>query len=164
MTPPKMICLRYEQGSSAWDNVLPRDCWAAAEVDTLPDALHHDDHVVARGYAVGFGHWFFFPAIEPALAFGRAARMSAECSAYGVYEAARELQFCDEHQQDEYLLLIKNGDSLDRKPGEFDLLKRFVQGVKERPRSARWQESTGYLTEIGSNGRPVTTSRRSLPL
>ncbi|MEV6925574.1 hypothetical protein AB0M46_13890 [Dactylosporangium sp. NPDC051485] len=164
MTPPTMICQRYEQGSTAWDNRLPRDYWGAVEIDTLPRALHRNDHVVARGYAVGFGQWFFFPAIEPALAFGRAARMSAECSAYGVYEAARELKFCEHHQQDELVLLIKKGDSLDRKADEVELLKRFVQGIKERPWSAGWHEPTGYLTEIGSNGRPFTTRRRSLPL
>lgn len=164
MTPPTMICQRYEQGSSAWDNALPRDYWAAVEVPTLPRELHRDDHTVARGYAVGFGQWFFFSAIEPAMAFGRAARMSADCSAYGVYEAARELQFCEHHQQDELVLLITNGDSLDRKPGEVDLLKRFVQGVKEHPWSAHWREPTGYLTELGANGRWATTRRRSLPL
>ncbi|MEU1752664.1 hypothetical protein ABZ436_08435 [Micromonospora matsumotoense] len=53
-----------------------------------------DDRRVLRGYAVGFGQWFFFPALEPAIAFGRAAHMSIDCTGYGVYEAAWKVIFC----------------------------------------------------------------------
>jgi hypothetical protein len=41
-----------------------------ATVEAVSRELHRDDHVVRRGCAVEFGQWFFFPAIEPALAFG----------------------------------------------------------------------------------------------
>jgi hypothetical protein len=36
--------------------------------------------------------------------------MSVDCSAYGVYEAARELQFCHRHEVDEWVLLLAGGE------------------------------------------------------
>ena len=102
-----MLCQRYPRGES--DRGTRPDAGTdrrLARVDALPRELHRDDHVVRRGYAVEFGQWFFFPAIEPALAFGRAARMSLDCSAYGVSEAAQEIQFCDRHDEDEVVLLV----------------------------------------------------------
>lgn len=147
MARRKTLCETYPRGESALGNTFDvRKYRAAVEVDALPRALHHDDHVVLRGYAVGIGQWFFFPAIEPALAFGRAARMSLDCSAYGVFEAAREILFCDRHDEDEVvllLLLLLTGDRVDRKDGEVALLRRFVQGVEEHPKSAHWHEPTG---------------------
>ncbi|MEU2639685.1 hypothetical protein ABZ591_35035, partial [Micromonospora fulviviridis] len=91
------------------------------KLDALPRAVHRDDHVIRRGYAVGFGQWFFFDALPPAIAFGRAARMSTDCTGYGVYEAAQQLRFCDHHEVDEMVLLL-TGTSLDRKD-EVELLK-----------------------------------------
>ncbi|GAA2636736.1 hypothetical protein GCM10010399_82250 [Dactylosporangium fulvum] len=108
-----------------------------------------EDRIVRRGYGVGFGpngHWYFFEDIAPALAFGRAARMSLECSGYGVFQAAHELQFCLTHNAD-----------------EVEHLKRFVQGVKEHPWSSNWHPPAGYITAF-NNGRPAQTKRRSLPL
>ena len=93
------------------------------------------------------------PAFEPALAFGRAARMSLDCSAYGVYEAAQEILFCDRHDEDEVVLLV-TGDRVDRKDGEVALLRRFVQSVEEHPTSAHWHAPTGAA---------ATTGRRSAP-
>lgn len=118
--------------------------------------------MVRRGYAVGFGEWFFFDAKEPAVAFGRAARMSLDCHGYGVYEAAHETVCCDEHG-DERILHINLNVNYDRTGDEVDHLKRFVQAVKEHPWSAHWREPTGYLTEY-SNRRVVKTRRKSLPL
>lgn len=159
----KMLCERHEKGDSqSGHSVAAGGYHAAVSCDPLPREVRRDDHRITRGYAVGVGQWFFFPGIEPALAFGRAARMSFDCSAYGVYEAAHELQFCYRHNVDERVLLLA-GDNLDRKPGEVEHLKRFVQGVKEAPWSAHWHPPTGYLTDY-ANGRRVKTCQRSLPL
>ncbi|MEV5768732.1 hypothetical protein AB0L34_29775 [Micromonospora sp. NPDC052213] len=163
MARRKMICERYEEGESEFGNSLDAgQYFAAVACEELPREVLRDDRSVTRGYAVGFGQWFFFPAIEPALAFGRAARMSVDCPAYGVYEAARELQFCHRHGVDERVLLL-TGESVDRRPGEVEHLKRFVQGVKENAWSAHWHPPTGYITDH-VNGRTLKTRRRSLPL
>lgn len=159
MADRKTLCQLYQPDTTGR---LPDGHRAMAQVEVLPRALHRDDHVIHRGYAVEFGQWMFFPAIEPALVFGRAARMSLDCSSYGVYEAAQEVKFCDRHG-DERVLLIKSGDRLDRQDNEVELLKRFVQGVKEHPWSAHWHEPTGYITEY-NEGNPIQTRRRSLPL
>lgn len=163
MARRKMLCERYEPGSSRWGNSLEAgEYLAAVRCEVLPRKLLRDDHVIRRGYGVGFGQWFFFDAIEPAIAFGRAARMSLDCHAYGVYEAAHEMLLCRIHRQDERVLLL-TGDNLDRKDGEVELLKRFAQGVKEHPWSSHWRGVTGFVTDY-DKGRPVRTSRRSLPL
>lgn len=154
MVHRKMLCETYPRSESALGNTLDaRKYRAAVEVDALPQELHRDDHVVHHGYAVGIGQWFFFPAIEPALAFGRAARMSLDCPAYGVHKAAREILFCERHGEDEVVLLL-TGDRVDRKDGEVQLLRRFVQGVEEHPKSAHWHEPTGTA---------ATTRRRPTP-
>lgn len=162
---PAPLCARYQKGQNAraGSSLRAGGFLAAPRVDHLPQALHHDDHVIHRGYAVAFGQWFFFPALEPAIAFGRAARMSTECHWYGVYEAAAELRYCADHRRDERVLLI-TGHSLHRSSdAELDLLKRFVQGAKENPHCPHWRAPTGYLTDL-VRGRPVQSHRRSLPL
>lgn len=159
------LCKQYKKGQNAraGSSLRAGGFLAALRVDRLPPAVHHDDHVIHRGYAVAFGQWFFFPALEPAIAFGRAARMSTECHSYGVYEAAAELRYCADHRRDERVLLI-TGHSLHRSSDpELDLLKRFVQGAKENPHCPHWRAPTGYLTEL-VRGRPVQSHRRSLPL
>jgi hypothetical protein len=165
MSRRKMLCQAHEQGESAFGNSLAgTKYFAVARCDVLPRAVRREDHVIVRGYAVGFGQWFFFDALEPAVAFGRAARMSYDCRGYGVYEAAQELQFCDIHDKDEIVLLVNvAGGNLDRTDDEVETLKRFVQGVKEHPWSAHWHEPTGYITDY-NNGRPAKTRRKSLPL
>ncbi len=52
---------------------------------------------------------------------------------------------------------------LGRDDNEVEILKRFVQGVKEHPWSSHWHTPTGYITNY-NRGRPVKTSRRSVPL
>ncbi|MGI5292870.1 hypothetical protein ACQEVF_57500 [Nonomuraea polychroma] len=133
-----MLCELHEGDRSWFHNSLNAGQYlAAVHCGTLPQPFRRDDHTVSRGYAVGFGHWFFFDAIEPAIAFGRAARMSLDCHGYGVYEAAHEVMFCRHHGTDERVLLV-TGDNLDRRDDEVELLTRFVQGVREHPWSAHW--------------------------
>jgi hypothetical protein len=52
--------------------------------------------------------------MAPAVAFGRAARMSLDCHGYGVYEAARDMMYCDHHRQDELVLLAHLDARVDR--------------------------------------------------
>lgn len=162
----KFLCQLYEQGASAFGNKLDdTNYYAVVKCSDLPRKRHREDHVIRRGAAVGFGRWFFFTAREPALAFGRAARMSLDCtSGYGVYAAAQEIKFCERHHKDEFVLLVDiEGGHLDRQDDEVDDLKRFVQAVKENPWSSMWCEPTGFITDY-NNGRLVKTGRKSLPL
>lgn len=152
------LCERFTPGESWFDNDLGQ-YFAAPHVDRLPAESYSDYRIVRRGYAVGIGTWFFFDAFEPAIAFGRAARMSIDCSGYGVYRATHEQLCCLEHHRDESVLHIA-GLGLDRKDGEAESLKRFTQAVKENPHSARWNEPTGFIADEWG----ARTSRRSLPL
>jgi len=104
----------------------------------------------------------FFPALEPAVTFGRAARMSLDCHGWGVYEAAQRWQYCQRHRMEEVVLLVVL-DSQPAREDEVDQMKRFVQGVKEHPWSSHWKPPTGYLTDY-NRGNPTKTKRRSLPL
>jgi hypothetical protein len=144
----KMLCQLYEPGATVFDNGLDVGRYlAAVETDILPRVVHRDDRIIQRGYAVGFttygtrGQWYFFGALEPAVAFGRAARMSLDGHTYGVYEAAHDLMFCEIHDTDEQVLLVTLGARVDRQPGEVEVLERFVQGIKEHPKSSYWHES-----------------------
>lgn len=157
----KRLCELYHESGSSFGNDLG-SYLAAPHSDVLPRRLTRDDHVIRPGFGVGFGHWFFFDALEPALAFGRAARMSADCHGYGVYAAAVEIMFCGRHRTDERVLLL-TGDNLERRDDEVEALKRFVQGVKEHPWSSHWRGLTGHITDY-NNGQPLTTRRPSLPL
>ncbi len=105
---------------------------AAVACDPLPEELHREDHFIRCGYAVGFGQWFFFDAREPALVFGRAARMSLGCRAYGVYEAAHETRHCQTHEEDERVLLVNLNVSLSRADDEVVDLKRRYSEVGHR--------------------------------
>ncbi|MBN9747762.1 hypothetical protein DMP23_42870 [Amycolatopsis sp. A1MSW2902] len=143
---------------------------AAAECAQLPPARHRDERDVVRGWAVGIGQWFFFSAPEPAAAFGRAARMSSECSGYGVYEAARETRFCETHGTDEAVLLVNPQASLLTRGDEHQLalLARFVQGIEQRPASAHWHHPADPSEPTGGgchatldNGRPCPKNPRA---
>jgi hypothetical protein len=164
MTPSTTLCQQYEQPRrSPFGNGLTLGRYVvAAACDTLPQEVHRDGHIVCHGYAVGFGEWMFFPAIEPAVAFGRAARMSLDCHGWGVYEAAQERCYCERHHQDEVVLLILISKEFDQ-DAEVDQMKRFVQSVKEHPWSSHWLPPTGYITDY-NRGNPIKTTRRSLPL
>jgi hypothetical protein len=117
--------------------------FAVVECLDLPSERYDPDHVIRRGAAVEIGRWFFFTAREPALAFGRAARMSLDCHSYGVYTAARESKYCERHDIDEIVLLVNTAKgNIDRKSDEADDLERFVQAVREWPDSSSWHEPT----------------------
>ena len=54
-----------------------------------------------------------------ALVFGRSGRMSHDFAGYGVYEAAREVRFDYDHNQDVVTLYLKiSGPSIDRQRDE----------------------------------------------
>ncbi|MEI7030700.1 hypothetical protein [Streptomyces pratensis] len=109
-------------------------------VDRLPRTRYTDEHIVRRGYAVDIaGHpgaglprsWVFFTDLEPAVVFGRAARMSSyDISHYGVSEAARENRWSERAHTDVATLCIKRGSHLRDHATELRLLKRWVQGCR----------------------------------
>jgi hypothetical protein len=161
----KPLCEQYPptSRSSPFGNRLTLGGYLAAiACDDLPGNSKGDSHVSRHGYAVGFGEWMFFTAIEPAVTFGRAARMSLDCHGWGVYEAAQRLQYCARHRHDELVLLVSTNAKVPL-DGEIEQMKQFVQGVKEHPWSSHWIEPTGYLTDY-DRGHVTTTRRPSLPL
>ena len=111
------------------------------QVDELPTAQRADDQIIVHGYVVELSGRIdrcvvFFQDLEPALAFGRAGRMSSgDITSYGVYAAARELRY-EEHRGDITTLHV-TGTNLDRKPGEAAALQRWVAGVD--PKSSHFQ-------------------------
>lgn len=163
----KYLCQQYEPGTAVFETGQEESSYfAAVDCSQLPAERRREDHIVERGAAGLVHRWFFFPAAEPAFAFVRAARMSADRGSvhHGVWYAARETKFCHRHDRDETVLLVDvHGENLDRADDEIDRLKRFVQGVKEHQWSSPWVEPTGYITEL-DRGSPRTTRRRSLPL
>lgn len=114
-------------------------------VTELPRARHSDSHVVVHGYAVGFGGsgglpWtmVFFADLEPAIVFGRAARMSAyDISTYDVSEAAREQRYDEFLHRDVVTLYLKAGSELRDHPNERPILERWVRGC--HPNSAYYE-------------------------
>lgn len=93
----------------------------------------------SNGYAVMLeNEWFWFSALEPAYAFGRAGRMSAQVGSWGLFEAATEARYDDRLGRDVFTLYyvsasVVSGDSAtDRR-----VLAAFVSGVD--PRSSQWR-------------------------
>lgn len=144
MTPTP--CQRYEQDALLLGNELHAGYFAAVAVDDLPQKVHRDELSIEHGYAVGIGTWYFFDAIEPAVTFGRAGRMSSHCLGYGVYAAAMEMAYCPAHGDEHVLHVLVTGGSLDRRPGEAELLGRFVESVRRHPQSSHWHELTGEVS------------------
>lgn len=67
---------------------------AIVEVDSLPKATTSTGRLCTRGYLVTLDDEpFFFEALEPAYAFGRAGRMSAQVHSWGLNPAAFESRF-----------------------------------------------------------------------
>lgn len=91
-----------------------------------------------NGYAVELeGQWFWFPAIEPAYAFGRAGRMSAQVGSWGVVEAATETRYDASLDRDVFTLYIRTGGHIARAAdNDRELLGRFAAGVDSR--SSHW--------------------------
>lgn len=163
MARRKTLCELYERDQPHSGNDLKQSYyWAVVTCETLPRQQRRDDRIVTLGYAVDLGPHFFFPALEPAMAFGRAARMSVNCHAYALRRAAQIVMFCPTHCTDELVLLV-TVHNLDRKEGEVEVLKRFVQGVKEHPWSSHWHEPTESTTDY-NKGRPTRTRQPSVPL
>lgn len=103
-------------------------------VNPLPRARQAEHHIVVHGYAAEISgrlphSWVFFGAIEPALVFGRAARMSYDVSSYGVFEAAREVRWDDSRGRDIATLYINSsGEGLDRADDETKAFRRWMRG------------------------------------
>jgi hypothetical protein len=110
----------------------------------LPAARHSDSHTVARGYAVGMGGrvpqiWVFFDHLEPAVAFGRAGRMSGtDITSYGVYAAARELRYDDGLSRDIATLHIDLAADHRDHQAERPVLERWLTGIS--PGSAYFRQ------------------------
>jgi hypothetical protein len=106
-------------------------------VSRLPRQTTSDGLFIRHGYAAEIGPdlWFFFDSVLPALAFGRAARMSYQCALYGVVRAAHEVRYRPGHSDVRTLYVIHR--RLDRVPGEKEQLKRWVNGID--PTSAHWR-------------------------
>ncbi|MEU5138140.1 hypothetical protein [Streptomyces californicus] len=133
LTPaPDLLCDTC-LGPSHYDHVH--------SVDRLPSPRHTDEHVVRRGYAVDFaGHrgggglsrsWVFFTDREPAVVFGRAARMSGfDVSHYAVLEAARENRWNERANTDVVTLYLMSGSNLRDHTTELTILRRWVQGCR----------------------------------
>lgn len=161
MSDRRALCETYAAGDSVFGNRLDLGGYLAAVMcGALPRRSTADHRDVRRGYAAGFGQWLFFEAKEPALACGRAARMSLDVHGYGVYEAACEQVDCLQHGTERVLLV---GRSVLDEKDEVETLKRFVQAIKEHPWSSHWNPPTGYMTDY-NNGQAARTGMRSLPL
>ncbi|GAA2623620.1 hypothetical protein GCM10010399_63590 [Dactylosporangium fulvum] len=135
------LCERFGGKGAVLGNQLGRYLDVGL-VSQLPSPAHREDLVIERGYAVGFGGWFFFADLPPALAFGRAARTSSDCNSYGVYAAAMETRHCPQHGDERVLYAMTGGLSLDRNGDELAGLERWLQGVRANPRSAHWRAPT----------------------
>ncbi|MDF3144159.1 MULTISPECIES: hypothetical protein [unclassified Streptomyces] len=112
-------------------------------VDSLPRQIFRDERVVRRGYAVGLTvaglgqTWFFFHHRPPAVAFGRAARMSITVSGWGVYNAATEVKYDRVARRDIHTLHIHPGTTWggSAQPSDEDL-PEWVAGCN--PASSSW--------------------------
>ena len=78
----------------------------AEAVSKLPARLRRDDEQVSHGYAVRLqgprfdSGWNNFHDLEPALVCGRAGRMAADVTGYGVVPAALRIKYAAELQRD----------------------------------------------------------------
>lgn len=110
---------------------------AVVTVERRPRRVSEDAVITRHGYAVEISsdQWFFFDSLLPALAFGRAARMSYQCTSYGVVKAAHRVEFDPERGVDVRTLYVIY-QTLDRGPDEKQQLRRWADGVD--PKSASW--------------------------
>ncbi|SEG94152.1 Exonuclease [Thermomonospora echinospora] len=114
-------------------------------VEDLPRDCRSDSRTIVRGYAVGFAGtrgfpqtWIFFADLEPAIVFGRAARMSAyDINSYGVYEAAHDTFVDQSLNRNVATLHLKAGTDLRDHDTERPILERWIQGC--HPQSAYYE-------------------------
>ena len=118
------------------------------EVTELPPAGRFAEH----GYAVCLNDedYYFFPHLEPAVVFGRAARMASTCGGYNVRQAARG--------SGDALYVLPHGTNVDRRPGEKRLFRRWIRGVDTF--EAEWQVPTPLLLGRRFIGDHITRTRR----
>lgn len=121
-----------------WDHVH--------EAAELPAAEDTEARHVIHGYVVRLGshlgahqRWFFFGHLEPALVFGRSARMSASVRSYGVHAAAVEARHDPASRaRDVTTIHVGTGTGLDRIDDELEHLDRWLQAVRARPEAAHY--------------------------
>lgn len=108
-------------------------------VDRLKSRLNRLGITRLNGYAVDLeGHWFWFPAVEPAYAFGRAGRMSAQVGSWGIVEAATEARYDHSLDRDVFTLYIRKGGYVSRDAdNDRELIIRFAAGIDSR--SSHWE-------------------------
>lgn len=133
-------CAAFPTGSEGldWDHVH--------EAAELPAVEHTDARHVIHGYLVRLGshlgahqRWFFFGHLEPALVFGRAARMSASVSSYGVHAAATEAhQDPANPTRDITTIHVRTGTGLDRADDELQHFDRWLRATRARPESSHY--------------------------
>ncbi|MFD7161115.1 hypothetical protein ACFV9C_41480 [Kribbella sp. NPDC059898] len=104
-------------------------------VEVLPKLRASDSKVVTPGFAVEIhgprvpAMRVFFQDLEPALAFGRAARMACgDVNGYGVLKALRVTEW-NETTRSDATTLYTTGGNLDRRPDEHAALRRWLDGV-----------------------------------
>ena len=79
----------------------------------LPRRTTRDDLIRTPGYVVLAGDpsrpsVHFFEALEPAFIYGRAARMSYQCSGYSIHQATHELVFNRATHRDQERIYYNN--------------------------------------------------------
>jgi len=116
----------------------------------FPKRRHGYTGYVLHGYVVELGTLgtFFYTALEPALAFGRAARQSfGSVTTYSVEQAALRVRWNERLRRDVRTLYI-GGDQLDRRPEEQD-------SDAERVQLRRWADHVNphYSSWVGCWGR-----------
>lgn len=103
----------------------------AEAVDELPRQRNDGTVTVRHRYVVDLDDtWYAFVHLPPALAFGRAGRMSTDVRVYGVFRGA--VVGRGEESHIEYL----PHERLDRREDERERLTEWLDGV--RPERAHW--------------------------
>ena len=120
------------------------------DVADLPKRCRHDDGYVNHGYAVMIGgpgtpeQWFYFNAAEPAYAFGRTARMSAQTTQWAMYPAAWKRVFDQRRGADVTTLHVVTSQPMRNEMDDTTTLRRFTDGVT--PNATHWLPQPQALT------------------
>lgn len=114
-----------------------RNYAAVHQVEELPHIRTGDHAVAPEGYAVGIWGsidplWIFFRDLEPAMAFGRAARMSGyDIRGFGVHKAIRVVENDPKTLRDKPPVLYVTGPPLqiELRQDEPAILQRWLDGT-----------------------------------